>query len=191
MASRRTRGRRIPRGTPEAIHAALTDWVFEEFADTLDRLTADLTDPAEVIAVCVRHTLIRAGRESQWGHFLIREGLSARALSRGLGPRLLRDIQKGVQCGRLIADDPLRCVLTVGGTVLASIAAELRFGRTDNSMPIIPERPEYTVDCLAERAAASLLLTLGLPRVEADEIANRPLPLVVAPAKDDFGASGD
>jgi AcrR family transcriptional regulator len=33
----------------EAIYAALLDWVFEDFADALDRLVRDLADPAEVI----------------------------------------------------------------------------------------------------------------------------------------------
>src|SRR5271170_941275 len=44
----------------EAIYAALLDWVFEDFGDALDRLVRDIADPAEVISVCVRHTLLRA-----------------------------------------------------------------------------------------------------------------------------------
>ena len=47
----------------EAIYAALLDWVFEEFGDALDRLVRDIADPAEVISVCVRHTMLRARRE--------------------------------------------------------------------------------------------------------------------------------
>ncbi|MBV8047377.1 MAG: TetR/AcrR family transcriptional regulator, partial [Paludibacterium sp.] len=63
----------------EAIYAALTEWVFEAFADRLDRLVRHLEDPAEVIAVCTRHTLLRARREPVWGRFLLREGFSTLA----------------------------------------------------------------------------------------------------------------
>ena len=84
----------------EAIYAAVMGWVFEDFADALDRLVQDLTDPAEVVSVCVRHTLLRAQSDPVWGQFLIREGYSVRSLERGLGQRLLRDIRKGLESGR-------------------------------------------------------------------------------------------
>src|SRR6516225_5779711 len=41
----------------EAIYATLVDNVFEEFADMLDRLAGGIADPAEVVAVSVRHTV--------------------------------------------------------------------------------------------------------------------------------------
>ncbi|MGF6786926.1 AcrR family transcriptional regulator [Paraburkholderia sp. 35.1] len=44
----------------EAIYATLVDNVFEEFANMLDRLASGLSDPAEVISVSVRHTVMRA-----------------------------------------------------------------------------------------------------------------------------------
>ncbi len=161
----------------EAIHLALLDWVFEEFADTLDRITAELTDPAEVISVSIRHALMRARREPVWGHFLIREGLSARGLSRGLGPRLLRDIQKGIGAGRFAADDPLMSVVTIGGAVLTSIAVELRDGASSTPLTDMLKAFGYAEDQFAERAAAAMLRTLGLSRAEAVEIANRLLPV--------------
>ena len=80
----------------ESLHSAILEELFEEFADTLDRLVADVGDPAEAIAICVRHTVLRARREPLWGRFLLREGFSARMLSGGLGARLMRDIQDGI-----------------------------------------------------------------------------------------------
>lgn len=56
----------------EAIYAALVSAVFEEFADSLDKLTEGLSDPAEIISVSVRHTLVRARREPVWGRFGVR-----------------------------------------------------------------------------------------------------------------------
>ncbi|ARL05078.1 TetR family transcriptional regulator [Burkholderia pseudomallei] len=162
----------------EAIYTALTDWVFEGFADTLDRLVGDVSDPAEVISVSVRHTLLRARREPVWGQFLIREGFSSRALSRGLGQRLLRDIGKGVATKRFIVSDPLMSLVSVGGTVLGAIAAELQFASPAESAAVPFKELGFSTDNLPERAAAMVLQALGVERAEADEIAHRPLPVL-------------
>jgi AcrR family transcriptional regulator len=160
----------------EAIYAALMDQVFEEFGDALDRMVRDVADPAEVIAISVRHTLLRARREPIWGQFLIREGFSARVLERGLGQRLLRDIQKGVAAKRFATRDPLVSFISVGGTVLASISAELQFGSAQGPQAAAVKAMGFTGDGLAERVAGVILRTLGLDQREADLIARRPLP---------------
>jgi AcrR family transcriptional regulator len=162
----------------EAIHAALTDWVFEDFADTLDRVAGAIADPAEVIAVSVRHTVLRAKRDPVWGQFLIREGLSARALSRGLGQRLLRDIAKGNAAGRFVVDDLLMSFASVGGMVLAAIAIQLQFESLQEGKSAQLSSLGLAAGNLGERTAAALLQTLGIGKPEALEIANRPLPAV-------------
>src|SRR5687768_547267 len=115
----------------EAIYRAVIDLVFETFGDALDRLVQDLDDPAEVIAVSIRHTLLRARRDPLWGRFLLREGLSPRAVSGGLGPRLIRDIQKGVERGRFKIPDPDMTFIAVGGGVLSAVATELSLAARD------------------------------------------------------------
>jgi AcrR family transcriptional regulator len=159
----------------EAIYAALVDSVFEDFANALDLAVADIADIAEVIAICTRHTLLRARREPIWGQFLIREGISVRALHRGLGLRLLRDVQRGIAAKRFTVADPLMSFITVRGTVLGSIGAEIQFAFP--SGPQVPTMKElgFNSDHLSERAAASVLQTLGLSRAEAEKIASRPL----------------
>jgi AcrR family transcriptional regulator len=160
----------------EGIFAALVDWLFEEFANTLDRLASGLADPAEIVAVSVRHTLLRACREPVWGQLLIREGLSARALSRGLGQRLLRDAARGISQERFVVADELMCVISVIGTVLAGIAAELDLSmssrRAVRTRKILRSRTEK----FAESTAVVVLRALGLARLEAEKIARRPLP---------------
>ncbi|ROH86791.1 TetR/AcrR family transcriptional regulator [Stagnimonas aquatica] len=159
----------------EAVYAALIDQVFEEFGDALDHLVVNVDDPAEVIAISVRHTLLRARREPLWGRFLVREGLSARVLSRGLGVRLLRDIQKGVAKGRFKLTDPLMSFITFGGGVLGAIAASIEIeGERSREFALLG----LTAADLPERAASNLLFGLGLTIDEADAIAGRPLPLV-------------
>jgi len=164
----------------EAIYAALMDFVFEDFADAIDRMVREVADPAEVIAISVRHTLLRARREPVWGQFLIREGFSARVLERGLGQRLMRDIQKGITARRFTTKDPLVTFISVGGTVLASISAELQFGSATGPQAAMVKSLGFSGDSLAERVAAVVLKTLGLERKEAEAVASRPLPVVGA-----------
>ena len=162
----------------EAIYATLLDWVFEAFGNALDRLVRDIADPAEVISVCVRHTLLRATREPVWGQFLVREGFSGKVLERGLGQRLLRDIENGVKAKRFPTDDILMMHTAAGGTVLASISVALRFKSSRGTQPAELKRLGFSAEGFPERTAATVLRTLGLDRAEAEAIARRPLPSV-------------
>ena len=80
----------------EAIYAAVMEWVFDEFANSIEAVLGEISDPAEALAVSTRYTVMRALREPLWGQFLVREGFSAGSIDRGLGRRLLRDIRKGI-----------------------------------------------------------------------------------------------
>src|SRR5262245_9764264 len=71
----------------EAIHEAMLGQVFEQFADSLDRLTSGIEDPAEVVALSIRRALQRAHREPLWGKLLVRESYQGQVIARGLGPR--------------------------------------------------------------------------------------------------------
>jgi AcrR family transcriptional regulator len=159
----------------DAIYAAVMDEVFEEFADALEHLVAGLEDPAEIISVCVRHTILRARRESLWGKFLLREGLSARALTRGLGVRLMRDIQRGITSGRFKVSDPAITFLAMGSSVLGAIAVEVNF--SGGAHPLLSQ---FGFDAreMPERTAAILLHTLGIRSDQAQRISHKPLPVV-------------
>lgn len=160
----------------EGIFAALVEWLFEEFATTLDRLATGLSDPAEAIAVSVRHTLLRAYREPVWGQLLIREGLSTRVLSRGLGQRLLRDTKRGISERRFMVADELMCVFSVIGTVVAGIAAELHLSGSSKRAGRARKALRSRHEKFAESMAAIVLQAFGLKRAEAERIARRPLP---------------
>lgn len=161
----------------DALHAALVDWVIEEFGDRLDALVSGLSDPAEVVAVCVRHTLIRARREPVWGRFLIREGFSDRALHLGMSRRLRRDSETGIAAGRFAAADPFMSHVSVTGIVLAAIAAELKVVAPGRSPAEGDRDRDVAQEHLAERAAVAVLQALGLGRAEAEGVARRPLPV--------------
>lgn len=157
----------------DAIYIALMDEVFEEFADALDQLVADVEDPAEVISVCVRHTILRARREPSWGRLLLREGLSERVLTRGLGVRLMRDIQKGVASGRFKLSDPLMTFIAVGSTVLGAISVEINYASSNSTI----KQLKLDTRDVPERAAAVLLQTLGLSAEQAQRVSRKSLPV--------------
>jgi AcrR family transcriptional regulator len=162
----------------EAIYDALMDVVFEGFADALDALVREVTDPAEIVAFSVRHTLLRARREPLWGQFLLREGLSTRALTRGLGQRLLRDLSKGVATRRFKAPDLLMSFVAVGGTVLAAISAQQQAGADDDPQAALVQQMGLSLGDIPERAATIVLTTLGIDQAEAERMARKPLPTV-------------
>lgn len=157
----------------EAIHGELMRRVFEEFADALDRQTAGVEDPAEILAVSIRHAVLRAQREPLWGRLLIRETWRGRILTQGLGARLVRDLQRGVAAGRFKVQDALLGFLMVGSAILGSIAAEVQLTSEDAAAL---GQLGVSTDELPERTAVALLHVLGLSLSEARSIARRPLP---------------
>ncbi|WP_321945875.1 helix-turn-helix domain-containing protein [Paraburkholderia sp. J10-1] len=159
----------------EGLFTALIECLFEEFANTLDGLVVGLSDTAEVLAVSVRHTLLCACSDPVWGQLLIREGLSARALSSAPGQRLLRDIRRGMAQRRFMVADELLCAISAMGTVLAGLAAELHSASSKQaSGPRKGLRPRE--ERFAENIATVVLQAVGLTRVDAQKIARRPMP---------------
>lgn len=160
----------------EDLLTALVDWLFEQLTETLDGLVGGLSDPAEVVAVSVRHTLLRACYEPTWGQLLIREGLSARALSSRLGQRLLRDARRGIAQRRFVVTDELISVLSVIGTVLAGLAAEFHFSAASKTISRSRKVLRSREERFAQNIAAVVLQAFGLKRVEAEKVARRPMP---------------
>ena len=173
----------------EAIYAALLNWVFKDFADAMDRVLGEISDPAEVIAVSIRYTMMRALREPVWGQFLVREGFSAQSVDQGLGRRLLRDIRKGIAAKRLNVADPLMSFVSVGGTTLGAISIGLQLGSPPGQQSAILKELGSDLEHLPERVAKMALESLGLGRAEAERVAYRPLPKMDLPAPaDEFPA---
>ena len=165
----------------EAIYAALVDWVFKDFVEAMEGAVAEISDPAEVIAVSVRYTMMRALREPVWGQFLTREGFSARSMDHGLGRRLLRDIQKGIDANRLTVTDTLMSFAVIGGTILGAISLALQLGTRQGQQSATFKQLGSDLANLPERVAKVALEALGLGRAEAEKVAYRPLPATELP----------
>lgn len=157
----------------EAIHTAVLLAIFDAFGVALDELTAGHDDPAEVVAICVRHTIVYAGNDPLWGRLLLREWHQPEAFSRGLGARLLRDIGKGIASNRFDVSDPLIAMIAAGGTVMGAVAVQVTLGGDGKKLF---EQMGFSAQNLDQRAAAALLQGLGVTARTANAIAKRPLP---------------
>jgi AcrR family transcriptional regulator len=153
----------------EDLYIELTKRVFDDFADALDDLVAEVEDPAEVIAVCIRQTVLRARREPLWAQFLVREGLAGDAWTRGLGSRLHRDIKAGIERGRFKLADPVMSFIATGGAVLAALAAQRH--ATANADAVAAALTD-----MGERVALVALQILGLTASQSERVAHKPLP---------------
>jgi hypothetical protein len=136
------------------------------FASNDPPVVAEVEDPAEVIAVCIRQTVLRARREPLWAQFLVREGLAGDAWTRGLGSRLHRDIKAGIERGRFKLADPVMSFIATGGAVLA--AQRHATANADAATAALAD--------MGERLALVALQILGLTASQAERVAYKQLP---------------
>ena len=147
----------------EQLFQTASEEVLERWGQMIDRATAGISDPAELLAVGIRIS----GRLG-WTHpdiagFLTGVGLDALDMPRGLVPRALRDIQAGQAAGRFTVPDAEVALGAVAGGLLGLLRLHHR----------APERvQESSVDHLAE----AVLRLLGVPAPEAASLAALPLP---------------
>jgi AcrR family transcriptional regulator len=161
----------------EDIYFELTKRVFEDYADRLEVLVADVEDSAEIVAVCIRQTVVRAAREPVWGQFLLREGLSSHAWTRGLGSRLRRDIALGVKRGRFKLSDPVMTFIATGGAILATVAAQVHSAQAQRDAGASAATTlALGKEDVGERIATLVLQMLGLSASQAERVARKPLP---------------
>ena len=148
-------------GDKEGIVAVVVEDLIERQAKAVERLTADVEDPAEVISIAHRHFLRLARADPTWGWLLVRLDLSHQALAEALGAHALRDLERGIASGRLVVEDPILTLHATGGALLGSTRAILE-GQ-------MGERAD-------EQHSELVLRMLGIPGGEASEISRRPLP---------------
>ena len=160
----------------EAIYTELLDTLFEAFADDMEANINMLSDAAEVMSASMRYVLAKVDSDPAWGQILVRQGLSGEALTRGLGQRMIRDIQNGVTQNRFRSDDPLLTLLKVGGLMLTTISLKLNIKSDFSTYQGMAERLNMTLEGLDERAVTETLQILGLNEDEAREIATKSLP---------------
>lgn len=152
--------------TKDELFQAAVESALELQGAVLDAWTQDLEDPAEVFARSFRLTGRIHRIEPQFSRVILSCGLTMITSEYGLGPRALRDIERGRESGRFAVADPYSALLIAGGAAMALAQA-------------IHDSPERDDAALTDQVTEDILRMLGLPPEEAAAICRSPLPNVV------------
>jgi AcrR family transcriptional regulator len=145
----------------DAIVQAVLQETIAAQGEAIASLTADLEDPAQIIAAAHRHFVRLARTDPDWAWLLVRLDASHHVILSALGPHARRDLRKGIAAGRLQVANERVALFAAGGALLAVMRAVLdRHAPRDADI----------------HHAEGILRMLGLTANEATEIARRPLP---------------
>lgn len=145
----------------DAIVAAVVEETVRAVGESIDALTAETEDVAEVVAVAHRLLLARVAQDPELGWLLVRLEITHGLASAALGPFAVRDIERGRDSGRFVVEDLAFTLAATGGALLGVVRAVLA--------------GQVAAD-VGERHAAAVLRILGLPARQAAAVASRPLP---------------
>lgn len=129
----------------------------------LEAMTADLVDPAEVVAAAHRYCVNLASTDPDWAWLLIRLDISHNVTLAALGPFARRDLERGIKAGRFKVPNAEVALLASGGAMLGVMRAVL-----DGRAPKDADRHH----------AEGVLRLLGLKPEDAADVARRPMPEV-------------
>jgi len=144
----------------EDLVGTLVGQAIEVHGASLDRLVASVSDPAEVFAICIRHTVRMADHDPVWAWFTVRAGLYVRELESALGARVVRDLARGIETGRFTPRDMPSALVVIGGAMIAAMQGRL--------LGVLGAPADHLI-------AEHLLRMLGVPADEAQRIASLPL----------------
>lgn len=149
-----------PENLFEAVAAQLAEDMNARATDSFQ----EITDPAQRLATGIRLYVRRAHEDPHWGRFLTRFAFSATALQHMWRGQPLVDLMAGVQSGRYhLRQEQLPSALSlIAGTVLGAMFLTLEGIKTWRDA--------------GSDAAELVLVSLGVTRAEARELANAKLP---------------
>jgi AcrR family transcriptional regulator len=127
----------------------------------LEMRQAQVADPAEKISVAHRHLVRVAQSDSDWAWLVVRLEMPERIVWSVLGGPAERDLREGVRAGRFEVTNPRLALTASGGALFAVIHAQL----------VGEGSPRADVE-----HAEGVLRSFGLARIDAAEVARRPLP---------------
>jgi len=153
----------------DEIREAALEELVDRFGGEIDKVAAFVADPVEVFASSMRIAVATLLRRPEWADFLLRIGFDRSHQTRGLYPRMRRDLQAAVDSGRLTVEHTDASALAAAGAFLGMLSG-VRSG-------VVPAAGA------PERIAAAVLGMLGLPKDDIARIVARPLPREVSVAK--------
>ncbi len=147
----------------EELFGAAVEAALEALGDYLESLTVGLVDPAEMFAQSFRI----AGRlfrlQPELSRVLVNSGTSLIESEQGLAPRAARDITAAVDAGRFAVDDIDVALAMVAGSLLGLGHLLLQQADRDDARAV-------------DQMTVGILLALGLPHDEAQELCSKPVP---------------
>lgn len=149
--------------TREELFAAAVADALDTHGQVLDRLTADLEDPADAFATSFRLTGRLHRMEPGLSKVVLATGLSLLASDSGLVPRLRRDLTAGAEKGSFDIEDMDVAVGLVAG-------AALSLGH------LLHDQPERDDATTTDLMTSRLLVMLGMRPAQARKLSGRPLP---------------
>ncbi|MGY2028668.1 TetR/AcrR family transcriptional regulator [Nocardia gipuzkoensis] len=146
----------------ELLQAAVEE-ALDQHGAVLDRLCADIDDPAQVFAQSFRLTGRMHRRIPTLSKVLLNNGLTLTASRKGLAPRARRDIEAAARAGRFQTHDAELSMTIVAGAALC-------LGR------LLHDHPDRDDAAATDQVTEDLLRMFGVPADEACEICSLPLP---------------
>lgn len=145
-------------------HDVLTP-IVAEYASAMDerfqRLTADLSDPAAIIALSARLTAREVKTNPIWRWYLKHSAAPLEEMAMAFRSYSLRDIEKGIRSGRFEISD-------------IKLTTNFGFGGFINVVKQCMD--EADVDEKVDTATELMLRVFGVPAEDAHELAHQPLP---------------
>src|SRR5271165_7504184 len=147
----------------EQLFGTASGELLERWGQVIDQACADISDPAEVLAVSLRLSGRLGWTHPDIARFLTGVSLEGLDASRGLAPRALRDIRAGQAAGRFTVSDARIALSAVAGGLIELL--RLR-----------EQEPDGVDESAVDQLAAACLRLLGVPSTEARRLAHRSLP---------------
>ncbi len=146
----------------QLFEAAVVD-VLDRHGAVLDRLTADIEDPAEVFACSFRLTGRFFRERPQESRILLANWGTLLTSDRGLAPRATRDIKAAVAAGRFEIEDPELALAVAAGALLG-------LGH------LLEANPDRDAAATADAVTESVLRLFGMSAKDARTVCSMPLP---------------
>jgi AcrR family transcriptional regulator len=145
----------------DAIVEAILQETISAQGEAIASVTAELEDPAQIIATAHRYFVRLARTDPDWAWLLVRLEASHHVVLSALGPFARRDLRNAIAAGRLQVPNEQVALFAAGGAMIAVMRAVLD-GHAPKDADI--------------HHAEGILRMLGLSAKDAAEVARRPLP---------------
>lgn len=149
--------------TKEELFAEAVASVLDEWGDVRDAVVSGIDDPAEVFAATFRMVGRMQRHLPELVRVILHQGMSVLLTDRGLRPRALADLQRGIEAGRFTVPDAEMALMMSGGALLGLVQ-------------LLDADPDLDDAAVSDEYARHVLLMLGVERRDADRIVALPLP---------------